>query len=894
MNFEYSLTVLVLACCAGGCASSAAGPGGGFATKPQVAHDGAKSIAQVVEGTERFSGLVTVYRSTEKLFLGLDEAALGEELGFTAQLVDSVGDWSLRGTELDTQIVRWDLHGGRVVLTKLNLDFRAGGASNLSSVVDKSFPDSPVFQADRIPVTEDDFVLFEAGELFGPKLVEILPAASGFSGRPGSTTIRSVKSFSDNVVVRVGYRFEKNGKVSARGSNSPFERFMGPGRLPDAQNVEVTVDYHFFRLPKDDYAMRHADERIGGMTTSFKEYEGIDKRDSAFQHILVRWDLRKQDPEAVASPPVEPIVFYVDRGVPEEWRPLIHEGALWWNRAFENIGFIDAIQVLDQPDDPDWDPADLRHSMIYWNLSDNLIFSGLAGPMYSDPRTGKTLRANVYLNGEFPSYALHRYLVYAWWRAPVPGLNDQWEDQGVTPSSIREFMGSLRDQPGFCDRSASFSSQLAFARLVLQARGRIRPGTPEAKRFAQEAFRQLVAHEVGHALGFPHNWKASLGSTWEDLEHNRVTGSASKGAVFSTSVMDYNPIYIAPKGMEQGDYFMKEVGSYDRLAVEYIYRPFHGLSPASEARSLDAIAARAEIEPGLAFDGGGLGHIDPTTSADDLGDDPVAFADSRLRMLREEVLPHLPELVLAEGHDYQYIRQALDSAIFSVAMDYIDLLARHVGGQVLMRRVANSEASPAGGPPPIRPIEAGVQRRAIAALSEHVFAPGAFDLAPEMLSMLKADMQRDWNYPWRYETDYDVGSRIRGLFQSTWDTLLEPARLARVLDNERRVAEGEDRFTLPELFGTLDAIVFGESTPLDAERRALQRMWVDELSRLAFEPRKGTPAEASQLARRSLRRVVLTLSDAYVEDPYDEAHVNDLHDRITSLLEAKVQVGPLR
>ena len=124
-----------------------------------------------------------------------------------------------------------------------------------------------------------------------------------------------------------------------------------------------------------------------------------------------------------------------------------------------------------------------------------------------------------------------------------------------------------------------------------------------------------------------------------DVAAGNLTGRASKRP-FSSSVMDYNPIYLAPRGKPQGDFFLVELGAYDDLAVEYLYRP---LSPDEEAQELDRIAARAELEPGLIYDGGELNHIDPTTNADDFGDDPLAFAEARLTLLQQEVLPFLPE-----------------------------------------------------------------------------------------------------------------------------------------------------------------------------------------------------------------------------------------------------------
>jgi len=363
--------------------------------------------------------------------------------------------------------------------------------------------------------------------------------------------------------------------------------------------------------------------------------------------------------------------------------------------------------------------------------------------------------------------------------------------------------------------------------------------------------------------------------------------------------MDYNPIYLAPQGQPQGDYFMQEVGPYDDLAVEYFYRPLDGMSPAEAEAALDAIAARAETEPGLIYDSGVLGNIDPTTNSDDIGDDPLAFAASRLAMLHDEVLPSLPRLVLAEGHDYNLLRQALDSAVFSVAMDYIDMSARHVGGQVLLRRVAGSPAAAAGGPAPITPIAADVQRRALDVLDRYVFADGAFALPPETLQQLKADMLYDWNYPWRFASDYDIGGRIAGLYEAALSTLLDPGRLARVLDNERRLADDADRFTLPELFEHLAETAFGDlEGPLSADRRALQRAYVRHLTGLVLEPAEGTPAEASQLAAAALREIrnqaAGALDGSEYLDGYTSAHLQDIGARVKRTLEASIQLPVAR
>ncbi|MDX1380111.1 MAG: zinc-dependent metalloprotease [Xanthomonadales bacterium] len=838
--------------------------------------DTPETYRELLDGADTQRGLLSFHRSDDALHLELPRSLLDQPLGFAAVRVNGAGDFAPRGYGLDNQVVRFTRVGEHVVLVKENLFFRAEPGSDIAPAVEKTFGDSPVYSARVLDLDAPDALVIDAGDLFDTGLAQVVPDA--VKREATDPIIESLKVFDDNVVARV--RFTLRDDPQKRGESDLRTPWLTRQRLPDPRSEEAVVDFNFFRLPDDDYRPRPSDERIGGMTTEYKDYTSVDDEDTLFRHLLLRFDVRKADPDADISPPVEPITFVMDHSIPVQWRPLVREGTLWWNTAFEKVGIRDAVRVLDPPDDPDWDPATLGQSVIYWHLMDDLVFSGMAGPTLIDPRTGKVLKANVFLNGEFFSFALNRYLVYAWWRAPDPGAGAEWRE-------TRDALLDARAHPFYCDRQASFSSQIAFARLVLQSRGQLEPGTPEADRFAREAFLELVSHEIGHALGFPHNWKASLEASWADVRDGRVSGEPG-GTMFSSSVMDYDPIYFSPRGQPQGDYFMQGLGRYDDLYVEYIYAPFHQLTPAQERAELDRIAARAEFEPGLVHDSGMMNAIDPTANADDLGDDPLAFAEDRLTILREEVFPRLPELVLAEGHDYNLLRQALDAAIFSVALDYIDMSARHVGGQLTYKRVANSPAAPKGGPPPISPVPAATQRQALAVLDEHLFADDAFPVSPQWLALLKADMQYDWNYPWRFASDYDIGHRIAGLYEAALSTLLEPDRLARVRDNERRFADG-DAFTMPELFASLRRSAFSAGEP-DVDRRALQRVYVAQLIDLVDDPGRGTPPEASQLAAFTLAEIredARSRQSARGASTYTRAHFADLERRITATLDAK-------
>ncbi len=185
----------------------------------------------------------------------------------------------------------------------------------------------------------------------------------------------------------------------------------------------------------------------------------------------VRWHLEPLGRPTAEHPVAvkKPIVLYIAKATPPKYRPLIREGASWWNQAFEKIGLSGVVEVRDQPSDPSWHPTEIGHNMIHWSVGDQLSFSAMAGFGLIHPETGEALRGSIWLNALFPSFVRNRFLVYSWGRAPRQSRRVE-----------------------SCEYQRSLSNQIAFARLVLRQRGRLQNEADLDELFRQ-SFLMVVA-----------------------------------------------------------------------------------------------------------------------------------------------------------------------------------------------------------------------------------------------------------------------------------------------------------------------------------------------------------------------------------------------------------------
>ena len=199
----------------------------GKSDKPAVKDaSSAKTLAELTEGTEKLDGLVTFYRSHDKLYMQLPAELEGAPLGFATVRVHAGGDFLMRGGSVDNQLVRWKRRGDQLVLIKENLDFRAEEGSMMERILESSFNDSPVFAAplERLD-DEAASLLIDASKLFSPDLTQLFGRNAGYSVKAADGILVSLKVFEDNVVARVVYRARQERGPGGGGANSgnPFE-----------------------------------------------------------------------------------------------------------------------------------------------------------------------------------------------------------------------------------------------------------------------------------------------------------------------------------------------------------------------------------------------------------------------------------------------------------------------------------------------------------------------------------------------------------------------------------------------------------------------------------------------------------------------------------------------
>ena len=860
---------------------------GAPAAKPEETKPGDdKPFDAVVKDMETLPGLFTFYRRADdgKVYLEIQPDQLERTFLFTASVDRSVGERGFYAAQMGADFP-FVFHrvGKNIQWIQKNVSFRAQEGTPEARATARSFPDAILASAkiQSKPHAERKSLLVDVQELFGSRdlpgfaigLNQVYQPST-FSFDKDKSSVTGVKVFPENVLVDLTLHFQTD--------NPRFTTIT----LADARSLPISVKYGLSALPAyADFRARVADDRIGHFHTVQQDFT-TDHPKTPYLRYINRWNLEKQDPAAAVSAPKHPIVFWLENTIPVEYRGAVRDGALLWNKAFEKIGFKDAVVVKQQPDDADWDAADVRYNTIRWFDGVDATFA--IGPSRANPYTGQIYDADISISEGIVRNARR---------------NGEELVSPVTPNAVQEapvFPWS-KDARHLCSYADGLAGQAALGLTVLESRGMLSPEL-ETK-LMYEYIVELTAHEVGHTLGLRHNFRGSSILPADEL--NDVAKAETIGQ--SSSVMDYNPVIIAGKGEKQGHFVPVTLGPYDYWAIEYAYKPL-GDQPEAE---LAKIASRC-TDPMLPYstDEDAIGtysplSIDPLANQYDQSTDPLAYFKQRVAMVNE-LWGNMEHTLAQPGEGYQIMRRALGR---SLNEQYRSLVtsSKFVGG---LYHVRDHVGDP-GARSPFTPVPAAKQREALDFLAQHAFGEHAFELSPSLMNKLAVERLPglDPAYFSITRLDFPWHDNVLRIQKAVLDRLLHPVTLGRIQDNELRFRSDERVFRMADLFTGLNGAIWSEldgtGPEISSLRRNLQREHLKSLLRIALRQPTATiglgaaavpvapPEDATTLARAMLVRLQTKirsrLAGKTALETTTRAHLQETLSRISATLDAHVE-----
>lgn len=892
-----------------------------------------RDFQEVIKGAERMDGLFTLFHTNDTLYGEIKPPQFDQP--FIAPMAIARG-LAMAGQPLnfgDEWILIFHRAGEKIQLTRRNIHYKAPENSPLEKAVKQNYTDSVLMSLPIVSINPNGGgVLIDLSQIFLSDFAEL-----GLGGMDRNrSSFAKIKAFPNNLEIEVEATFA---------GRSFF--FNGDDGVVDPRGTTLVIHYSLAKIPEGGYHPRYADHRVGHFLNAVKDF-GSEDPDTSFVRMINRWRLEKSDPKAKISPPKKQIVWWVEDTVPQEYRPYVEQGILEWNKAFERIGFRNAVSVRWQNDKDEFDPEDINYCTFRWiTTSSTFAMSALR----SNPLTGEIIDGDVIFDASWIRAWKSEYaflmsnpasaksleeggaatpldaaeIVSPIMAAkfgfglpsmmPLPGSPAQWARRNgielpeLVPAAWTPLQRQLshRLSPSkhtACQCISSKHFEFSLAAIALASAGST--NAMEAKlpeEFLGQAIKEVVMHEVGHSLGLRHNFKASTMLSLEQANDPAIT--REKG--MSGSVMDYNPINIAPKGQKQGDYASTTIGPYDYWAIEYAYKPIDG----DEAAELKKIASRSP-EPELTFgtDEDMFLSDDPNINVYDLGNDPLKYAERRLS-LAKDLLANLDARIVKDGESWGRLRQAF-AVLLGQYGNAAYLASAYIGGQYVSRDYKGEKSRD-----PIQPVPAEKQRAALKFCVDQILSEKAFEFSPALLRRLTTETWYHWgsDFSASYGSlDYKVFDRISAIQRIVLNQCLSAAALNRIQNQDLQAEGAAKPMPLSEVFSTLTDGIWselGKTDSIQTSRRNLQREYVRRLIGMVVGGRRSMaedlygyvvflgggnlPVDARNLARLHLTDLQTRLQKAIVTqgkiNDVTRAHLVDCSQRIVKALDASYSVN---
>jgi len=705
------------------------------------------------------NGLFDIHKVKEKYYFEINDSLIGRDMMMVTRVVKMATEIPLTAHKLSEQVIKWEKFDNQILLRVASYSKFANDSLPIYEAVSNSNFE-PIIASFKIEIENksNNSYVIDVSNLF----------------------LSDIKAFGFPQSRRKSYKISSlDRKLSFIESQKSFPlnievRHIKTYKSSDSKNGQISMllNNSIILLPKVPMRKRYFDQRVGWITSRQIDY-GLDNQEAETVRYLRRWRLEVKDEDiekfknGELVEPKNPIVFYIDPGTPIKWRKYIKQGIEDWQLAFENAGFKNAIIAKNPPtkeEDPDWSSEDIRYSVFRYLASTTINANG---GQVADPRSGEILQFDV-----------------NWYHNVLKLLRNWWVVQtgAVNPDA----------------RSVELKNEVMG-----------------------EGVRFVAAHEVGHAIGLPHNMGSSSAYPVDSLRSATFT----KKYGTAPSIMDYARWnYVAQPG-DEGVALMPSywetpnIGIYDKYSIKWGYKPLLNVSEEEEKSILKSWII--EKQDDLAYRYGDAG-IDPSSQTEDLGDNAIKASEYGIANLKK-ILPNLIDWATKDGEDYSDLREMYNT-VLSQFRRYMGHVTNNIGGVYQYYKTSDQDGAV------YTHVEKNHQKACVNFLNKHLFGTPHWMINKDILN--KIEFAGTLN-------------RIRSLQSSYLNRVLDFGRMARIIENE--AINGANAYSLIEMMTDLRKGIFNElytNESVDAYRRNLQLAYIDRINYIMNEEQNSIPSWA--------------------------------------------------